>query len=83
LSAASLAYGRFRARNPLPPKQERSRWSSVPDAVFLIALWIALHWGPLMALPALAAWAADLWCQRGRLRLRPLARATLTSSGHS
>jgi hypothetical protein len=55
----------------------------VPDAVFLIALWIALHWGPLMALPALAAWAADLWCQRGRLRLRTLARATLTSSGHS
>lgn len=80
LSAASLAYGRFRARNPLPPKQERSRWASVPDAVFLIALWISLHWGPVMALPALAAWGADLWCQRGRLRLHPLARAPLGSS---
>ena len=81
LPAASLAYGRFRGRNPLPPKQERSRWSSVPDTVFLIALWISLHWGPLMALPALAAWGADLWCQRERLRLRPVAQAKLASSG--
>lgn len=83
LPAASLAYGRFRGRNPLPPKYERSRWSSVPDVMFMIALWISLQWGPLMALPALVAWGADLWCQRGRLRLRPVTRATFASSEHS
>ncbi|MET3654529.1 hypothetical protein [Dyella japonica] len=83
LPAASLAYGRFRGRNPLPSKQERSRWSSVPDTMFFIALWISLHWAPLMALPALAAWVADLWCQRERLRLRPAPRPTLASSQNS
>jgi hypothetical protein len=82
LPAASLAYGRFRGRNPLPPAQARTRWSTIPDTVFLIALWASLHWAPFMAVPAIAAWSADLWRQRKQLRLRPVVRqAPAVSTG--
>ncbi|MDR3448035.1 MULTISPECIES: hypothetical protein [unclassified Dyella] len=82
LPTASLAYGRYRARNPLPPANLRTRWAALPDSLFFMGMWGSIHWPPCMALVALAAWGTDLWLQRTRLLWRPGAKpATTPTSG--
>ncbi|QNK00630.1 hypothetical protein [Dyella telluris] len=83
LPTASLAYGRYRARNPLPPAGARTRWSTIPDTLFYIGLFLSMHWAPGMALVALAAWGMDLWLQRKSLRWRPGAKPAASPTGRA
>lgn len=81
LPTASLAYGRCRARNPLPPVGARTRGATIPDTLFYIGLFASMRWAPGMALVALATWGMDLWLQRSNLRWRPGARAATSPTG--